>query len=111
MKRIVVVDDQPILGSIYRTKFTAEGFQVDVAADGEEALELIQRTKPDAVLLDLMLPKVDGLEVLKRLRAQTSFKTLPIIIFPAAVAGELLKRRLRPELRWSSPNQTPVLSR
>ena len=47
MKRIVVVDDQPILGTIYRTKFTAEGFQVDVASDGQEALDLIQRTNPD----------------------------------------------------------------
>ncbi len=81
MKRIVVVDDQPILGSIYRTKFTAEGFQVDVAADGQEALELIKRTNPDVVLLDLMLPKVDGIEVLKRLRSQPSFLTLPIIVF------------------------------
>src|SRR5260370_33391588 len=83
MKRIVVVDDQPILGTIYRTKFTTEGFQVDVASDGQEALDLIQRTNPDLVLLDLMLPKIDGLEVLKRLRAQSSFLTLPIIVFSA----------------------------
>src|ERR1700730_2686502 len=83
MKRIVVVDDQPILVTIYRTKFTAEGFQVEVASDGEQALELIQRTNPDLVLLDLNLPKVDGIEVLKRLRAQSSFVTLPIIVFSA----------------------------
>ncbi len=84
MKRIVVVDDQPILGSIYRGKFTAEGFQVDVAADGKQALELIERTNPDVVLLDLMLPKVDGLEVIKRLRAQPSFMNLPIIVFSSS---------------------------
>src|SRR5258708_547674 len=83
MKRIIVVDDQPILGTIYRTKFTAEGFQVDVASDGEQALELIGRTNPDLVLLDLNLPKIDGLAVLKRLRAQSSFLTLPIIVFSA----------------------------
>jgi CheY-like chemotaxis protein len=81
MKRIVVVDDQPILGTIYRTKFIAEGYQVDVAADGEQALDRIQRSKPDLVLLDLNLPKIDGMEVLKRLRAQASFVTLPIIVF------------------------------
>src|SRR6267378_4411532 len=81
MKRIVVVDDQPILGSIYRTKFLAEGFQVDVAADGQEALDLIKSTNPDVVLLDLLLPKIDGLEVLKRLRAQPSFLTLPVLVF------------------------------
>ncbi len=81
MKRIVVVDDQPMLGTIYRTKFTAEGYQVDVAFDGQEALEVIPRFKPDLVLLDLMLPRIDGLEVLKRLRANSAFETLPIIVF------------------------------
>src|SRR6266404_4686004 len=83
MKRIIVVDDQPILGTIYRTKFTAEGFQVDVAPDGQQALDLIQSSNPDLVLLDLNLPKVDGLDVLKRLRAQSAFLTLPIIVFSA----------------------------
>ena len=91
MKRIIVVDDQPILGTIYRTKFTAEGFQVDVASDGEEALELIQRTNPDMVLLDIMLPKIDGVEVLKRLRANPSFLTLPIIVFSSSARPELVK--------------------
>jgi CheY-like chemotaxis protein len=81
MKRIVVVDDQPILGTIYRTKFTAEGHHVDVAADGEQALDLIQSSSPDLVLLDLNLPKIDGIEVLKRIRSQSSFLTLPIIVF------------------------------
>jgi CheY-like chemotaxis protein len=83
MKRIVVVDDQPILVTIYRTRFAAEGFHVDVAPDGEQALALIERTNPDLVLLDLNLPKIDGMQVLKRLRAQPSFLTLPIIVLSA----------------------------
>lgn len=81
MKRIMVVDDQPILGTIYRTKFTAEGYHVDVAADGEQALDLIQSSNPHLVLLDLNLPKIDGLEVLRRIRAQSSLLTLPVIVF------------------------------
>jgi CheY-like chemotaxis protein len=81
MKRIVVVDDQPILGTIHRTKFTAEGYHVDVAADGEQAMDLIQSSNPDLVLLDLNLPRIDGIEVLKRIRAQSSFLNLPIIVF------------------------------
>lgn len=81
MKKIVVVDDQPVLASIYRAKFLAEGFHVDVAADGEQALEVINRTKPDLVLLDLMLPKIKGIDVLRRLRANPIFKTLPIVVF------------------------------
>ena len=81
MTRIVVVDDQPVLTSIYRAKFAAEGFQVDVAPDGEQALEVIERTRPDLVLLDLMLPKIKGVDVLRRLRANVLFKELPVVIF------------------------------
>ena len=81
MKKIVVVDDQPVLASIYKTKFSAEGFHVEVASDGEQALEVIKRTKPDLVLLDLMLPKINGIEVLKQLRAIPTFKATPIVVF------------------------------
>ena len=52
MAKILVVDDQPIVGNIYRSKFAAEGFQVDTAADGQQALDLIHRDKPDLVLLE-----------------------------------------------------------
>jgi len=81
MKKIVVVDDQPVLASIYRAKFVAEGFQVEVATDGEQALEVINRIKPDLILLDLMLPKIKGIDVLKKLRANPLFKTLPVVVF------------------------------
>jgi CheY-like chemotaxis protein len=91
MKRIVVVDDQPVLASIYRAKFTAEGFQVAVAADGEVALEVIQRTHPDLVLLDLMLPKIKGVDVLKILRAKDAFKTLPILVFSSSAQPGLVE--------------------
>src|SRR5437868_1725986 len=91
MKNIVVVDDQPVLASIYRTKFAAEGFHVDVAADGEAALEVIQRSNPDLVLLDLMLPKIKGIDVLKTLRANPSFKTLPILVFSSSAQPGLVE--------------------
>ena len=81
MKNIVVVEDQPVLASIYRAKFLAEGFHVDVAADGEQALELINRTKPDLILLDLMLPKIKGIQVLKTVRANPLFENLPVVVF------------------------------
>lgn len=84
MKKIVVVDDQPVLTSIYRAKFSAEGLHVDVASDGQQALDVIRRVRPDLVLLDLMLPKVSGLEVLKQLRADPDFKAMPIVVFSNA---------------------------
>ncbi|MDX6385537.1 MAG: two-component system, OmpR family, alkaline phosphatase synthesis response regulator PhoP [Blastocatellia bacterium] len=91
MKKIVVVDDQPVLTSIYRAKFSAQGFQVGIAADGEQALEVIKRTRPDLVLLDLMLPKISGLDVLKHLRALPDFKTLPIVVFSNAAKPETVE--------------------
>lgn len=92
MKKIVVVDDQPVLASIYRSKFSAEGFHVEVAADGETALEVIQRAQPDAVLLDLLLPKLNGIEVLKRLRAHASFKSLPIFVFSSSAQPKMVEQ-------------------
>src|SRR5437660_6930474 len=84
MPKIVVVEDQQVLATVYRNKFVAEGYQVEVASDGETGLALINTTKPDLVVLDLMLPKLNGIEVLKSLRANPLFQTLPVIIFSNA---------------------------
>jgi len=81
MKTIVIIEDHPVLISIYRNKFIAEGFDVEIASDGESGLELINRIKPNLVVLDLAMPKVNGIEVLKRLRANPSFRALPIVVF------------------------------
>ncbi len=81
MKKIVIVEDDLIVANIYRNKFCVEGYQVEVAADGQSGLEVIRNTKPDAVLLDLMLPKLTGVELMKKLRAEPAFEKLPIIVF------------------------------
>ena len=81
MTKIVVVEDQQVLATVYRNKFTAEGYQVEVASDGEAGLDLINTVKPDLVILDVMLPKLNGIEVLKKIRANTLFQGLPVLIF------------------------------
>jgi CheY-like chemotaxis protein len=81
MYKIVVVEDQQVLATVYRNKFVAEGYEVEVATDGEAGVELITSTKPDLVILDVKLPKLSGLEVLKQVRANPQFQTLPVIIF------------------------------
>ncbi|HEU0037942.1 MAG TPA: response regulator, partial [Verrucomicrobiae bacterium] len=58
-----------------------EGYEVEVAADGEAGLELVKRFRPDAVILDLMLPKITGIELMKQLRGTPDFEKLPIIVF------------------------------
>ena len=84
MPKIVVVEDQQVLATVYRNKFLAEGYQVEVAIDGEAGVALINSAKPDLVILDVMLPKLNGIEVLKKVRANPLFETLPVIIFSNA---------------------------
>jgi len=80
MARILVVDDEPTLVATLRFNLEREGFDVIVASDGGEALELAQSQRPDLVLLDLMLPGMHGFEVCRALRKRT---TIPIVIVTA----------------------------
>src|SRR5438046_264482 len=65
--------------------------QLEVASDGEQALEMIRRTNPDLVLLDLMLPKINGIEVLKQLRADPAFGAMPIVVFSNAAQARTVE--------------------
>src|SRR5215213_7225880 len=68
--RVLVVDDEPMIVEMLAMGLDYEGFEVSVARTGVEALEQVQRTRPDLVVLDVMLPGIDGLQVCKRLHAQ-----------------------------------------
>lgn len=77
---ILVVDDDPMYVKVYEKKFTDSGFEVKVAADGEEGLKIALQDHPDLVLLDLMMPKMDGMTMMKKLRQDEWGKSVPIII-------------------------------
>lgn len=81
MKKVLIIEDDQIVANIYRNKFTVEGFQVEIALDGEAGLELIRSFRPDAVILDLLLPKITGVELMKKIRAEPDFEKLPMIVF------------------------------
>jgi DNA-binding response OmpR family regulator len=81
MKKVLIIEDDQIVANIYRNKFTVEGYQVEIALDGEAGLELIKSFRPDAVILDLMLPKITGVELMKKIRAEPDFENLPLIVF------------------------------
>jgi CheY-like chemotaxis protein len=81
MKKIVIVEDDLIVANIYRNKLAEDGFRVEIAGDGESGLELIQKLHPDLVLLDLMLPKIPGVELLKKIRSEPDFREMPVIVF------------------------------
>ena len=81
MKKILIVEDDQIVANIYRNKFCVEGYQVEVAHDGYAGLESLRKFRPDVVVLDLMLPKLNGVEMMKKVRAEREFEKLPIIVF------------------------------
>src|SRR2546423_14030033 len=81
MPKIIIVEDQQVMATVYRNKFIAEGYGVEVASDGEAGINLINSAKPDLVILDVMLPKLNGIEVLRKIRANSDFQDLPVIIF------------------------------
>src|SRR5437763_8666019 len=80
-KKILIVEDDQIVANIYRNKFSVEGYQVEVALDGQSGMEMLNSFRPDAVVLDLMLPKMTGVELMKQIRAQSDFEKLPVIVF------------------------------
>lgn len=70
MKSILLIEDDPFLIDIYTTKLKVEGFSVDVATDGQKGLRKIKEEKPDLVLLDIVLPQIDGWEILQKVKNQ-----------------------------------------
>ena len=81
--QILVVEDEDALSTLLQYNLDKEGYDVILAADGEEALTLVSEKLPDLVVLDWMLPKVSGIEVCRRLRQRTESRNLPIIMLTA----------------------------
>jgi two-component system cell cycle response regulator len=86
--RILVVDDHPDNVELLRARLEARGYIVDGASGGEEALEMLKRNPPDLMLLDVMMPKVDGMEVVRRLKADKSLPFIPVIMQTALDSTE-----------------------
>ncbi len=81
--RILVVDDNPENREIFRARLASQGYDILTASDGEEALASARETLPDLILLDIMMPKVDGIEVCRQLRADPTFPFTPIVMVTA----------------------------
>ena len=76
----MVVDDDPMLLTLYKRLFNNNGVEVLLAQDGQEGLELIEREKPDFVILDIRMPKLDGLSALKIMKANKELKDVPVMV-------------------------------
>ena len=89
MKRILLVDDDVVVLRMYQDALTQQGYQTDSVNDGISAIQAIRTAQPDLVVLDLMMPKFSGADVLKHLRGQAEFKDLPVILLSNSFMNDL----------------------
>ncbi len=82
-KRILVVDDEPDFASIVQVNLERDGFEVEVAYDGVEALEKVKANPPDAIVLDVMMPEKDGYAVCAELKKDDKYEDIPIVMLTA----------------------------
>jgi DNA-binding response OmpR family regulator len=81
MKKVLIIEDDQIVSNVYRNKLAVEGYRAETAPDGETGLKTMRTFKPDTIILDLMLPKMSGIEVIKQIRSEEEFAKIPIIVF------------------------------
>jgi len=79
-KKILIVEDDPMISSIYKTKFEADGFAAVVAGNGAEGLDIARKEQPDIIMLDVILPQIDGFSVLEELKKDKLTKDIPVIM-------------------------------
>jgi CheY-like chemotaxis protein len=95
MKKILLIEDDPIVANVYRNKLNVEGYQTETAADGETGLRLLHSLKPHMVILDLMLPGISGVEVIKAIRKDEVFAKLPTVVFSNTYLTNLIQEAWR----------------
>jgi CheY-like chemotaxis protein len=80
MSRILIVEDDPLMSRMYQKIFTFEKYEVELAGDGEEGLEKAKKVDPTIILLDVMMPKMNGMQVLEKLKLDPSTKSIPVVM-------------------------------
>jgi CheY-like chemotaxis protein len=91
MKKILIIEDDLIVRSIYRRKFEMSGYTVETAEEGAAALALLPVFKPDVIQVDIMLPGIDGVEVIRKIRSWPEFKATPILVLSSFYRPDLAK--------------------
>ena len=87
MTKILIVEDDEALRDVYKEEFEHEGFEVGTANDGQEGIDKIASYKPDLILLDILMPKKSGFDVLKARQENAEFKEIPVIVMTNIIAN------------------------
>jgi DNA-binding response OmpR family regulator len=91
-KRILLVEDEEMLSNMYQVKFQNDGFTLIKANNGEEGLQMADKEKPDFILLDVIMPKMDGFTVLKKLKENPNTKNIPVLLLTNLGQDEDVKK-------------------
>ena len=91
MKKILIIEDDQIVANIYRNKLAVEGYQTETVPDGETGLKMLGTFKPQVVILDLILPGISGVDVIKEIRSEAEFAKLPIVVFSNTYLTNLIQ--------------------
>jgi DNA-binding response OmpR family regulator len=94
-ENILIIEDDKFLRELISRKLINEGFKIEEAVDGEEGLKKLQETKPDLILLDLILPGLDGFEVLERMKDNPSTSSIPVLILSNLGQRDEIERGLK----------------
>lgn len=95
MKKILIIEDDQVVANVYRNKLVLDGYKVEVALDGENGLKMMQTFEPDLVVLDLMLPNISGVDVIKQIRAALDFAKTPIIVLSNTYLSNVIQEAWR----------------
>lgn len=93
--KILIVEDEEILKKVLQEKLESENFTIKIATDGEMAMSLAKEFKPDLILLDIILSKKDGIQVLQELKANNSLSKIPVIMVSNLGDEEIIKRAMK----------------
>lgn len=108
-KKILIIEDEEYLAEMYKTKLVIEGYEVNIARDGEIGLALAKSEQPDFILLDIVLPKKDGYEILRELRSDEKTRKIKIYAWTNLGQAAEIKRGLEggADGYWVKANLTP----
>jgi len=110
-KKILVVEDEETLLELESILLTSKGYNVEVAMDGKSALELVANMKPDLVLLDIMIPEIDGFEVCRQIKANEATRHIPVVMLTAKKSRDdrVMSEQVGADLYITKPFKTSMV--